>query len=242
MSSARKTTPRPGFTLLEAMVAVAILSGILLTALLAIHSGTDMTNIESARNNMERSNQEALDKLALELRDAAPRVVTVAGDGSAIQFQIPVDLNANGTVLDGNANIEFGFTDRNGAPQSGTITYRFVQNTVGGQPEILDEAALGMGLNRDGDSSDRFVRGRLVRVTRVTGWPEVQDPLPIGLWIVQPAGNLGGDVDGDGVADPIFQLDAAGGRVLVNLWSMHADGRKNRQMVLSGTSICLRNR
>ena len=240
MKAARHAGER-GFTLLELMVAVGILSMILLGAGLALNNANDVAALESTRNEMERSSQSALDRMALELRDSAARVVTVSANGSSIQFQVPADLNGNGTILDGAGNIEFGFLD-NAVPRSGTITYRFVQNVVGGQPEVLDESARRMQLNNDADRADRFARGYILRVTQLTSGAVTKQSILTGRWIVQPDGNWGGDVDGDGAADPIFRLDGTSGRVLVNLWGLQVDSHKNRHFIRSATSICFRNK
>ncbi len=228
--------------MLELMIAVTILSGILLAIALVLQSTGEVATIEAARNEIERANQDALDRMALDLRDSAVRVTQVAANGSSVRFQIPVDLNGNNTVLDNAGIIEFGFVDAAGAPQAGTITYRFVQGVRGGQPDVLDEAALRVDFNNDGDITDRYSRGYLVRVTQVTGGPELVNPVRVGIWVAQRDGALGADITGDGQPDPIFQMDAANNRLLVNLWGIHLDENKNRHFVRSSSSIFLRNR
>jgi len=230
-----------GFTLLEVMVAVGLLSLIMLGVALALKNTGQVAALEASRNEMERSSQRALDVMALELRDSAARVTTVSADGSSIQFQIPADLNGNGTVLNSSGLIEFGFLDK-GVPKAGTITYKFVQNVVGGHNEVLDEAAGRRKLNDDADVTDKFARGYIVRITQVTGLAAVTGPIISGRWIVQPNGSWGGDINGDGVADPIFKVDAVNGRVLVNLWAMQIDRENNQQVINCSTSICFRNK
>jgi prepilin-type N-terminal cleavage/methylation domain-containing protein len=240
MRASRRAGER-GFSLLELMVAMAILSMILLGAALALNGTNDVAVLEATRNEMERSSQNALDRMALELRDSAAKVITVAANGSSIQFQVPVDLDGKGTILNSTGAVEYGFL-ANGVPTGGTITYRFVQNLVAGQPEVLSEAARRMQLNDDADLGDRFARGYILRTTQLTSGAVVSQSILTGRWIVQPDGNWGGDVDGDGAADPIFQLDGTSGRVLVNLWGMQVDSHKNRHFVRSAAGICFRNK
>jgi len=230
-----------GFSLLEVVIAVGILSLIMLGVALALKGTGDVVAVGATQNEMERTSQNALDRMALELRDSAARVITVAANGSAIQFQVPVDLDGNGTVLDRNGAVEFGFL-AGAAPSKGTITYRFVQNLIQGRPEVLDERVAGLKLNDDADRCDRFARGCVVRVTQAAGGAEVTGPALTGRWLVQPEGDWGGDINGDGAADPIFKLDAASGRVLIGLWSMQVDGRSSALVVHRSTSVCLRNR
>ena len=255
---------RRGFTLLEMVIAVTILAGILVGVAVMLHSTGKIATLEAARNEIERVNQKALDQMALELRDAAARITTVAFDGTSVQFQIPVppydtplnlpfdpsdpDEPANKPTVDATGATRFGFLEVTGklqrTPRDGTITYQFVPDTRAGLPEVVSEAALRMNLNADGDSIDQFVVGRIVRITQVTGQAAVTDPGSMGIWIAQPfpIANLGGDVSGDGQPDPIFQLDAANSRIIVNLWAVHVDGNKNPHFVRSTTSIGLRNR
>jgi hypothetical protein len=80
-----------------------------------------------------------------------------------------------------------------------------------------------------------------VRITQAAGWPAVTTPLS-GRWIVQPSGNWGGDIDGDGTPDPIYKMDATNGRVLVNLWAMEIDIERNKHAVNCSTSISFRNK
>jgi len=239
---AQRRWPSRGFTLLEVMVAVGILSMVMLGVALALKNTGQVAALEATRNEMERSSQRALDVMALDLRDSAARVATVSADGTSIQFQIPADLNGNGTVLNSSGLVEFGFLDDKGVPRAGTITYKFVQNVVGGQNELLDEAAGRRKLNNDADVTDKFARGCIVRITQVTGGAAVTGPIISGRWIVQPNGNWGGDINGGGVADPIFKLDATNGRVLINLWAMQIDRENHQQVGNFSTSICFRNK
>ena len=224
-----------GFSLLEVVVAVGILSLVMIGVGLALKNTGEVATAGATGNEMERSGQKALDQMALELRESALKVITVSADGSSVQFQVPVDLDGNGTVLDRNGAVEYGFMDA-GMPRKGAITYQFIQNVSRGLPEVLD-----VNLN-GGGGARRFARGCLARSTQVFGAAASGGPTLTGRWLVQPDGNWGGDIDGDGVGDPIFGVEPGNGRVLVNLWAMQVDGRKNPQVVHSSAGVCLRNK
>jgi prepilin-type N-terminal cleavage/methylation domain-containing protein len=224
-----------GFSLLEVVVAVGILSLIMIGVALALKNTGEAASAGAIGNDMARSGQKAVDQMALELRESAIRVITVAADGSSIRFQIPVDLDGNGTVLDRHGAVEYGFLDA-GVPRKGAIVYQFIQNVSKGMPEVLDARFDGGGGTR------RFARGCIARSTRVFGFPASGASPLTGRWIVQPDGSWGGDIDGDAVGDPIFTVEPGNGRVVVNLWAMQVDGRKNPQVVHNSAGVCLRNR
>lgn len=242
---------RRGFSLLEVLVATAIFSLIVLLVGMTFSSTGNMVAIEATRNELERSGQRVLEVMAAELRDSAPVRATLLNGGSGIRFEVPVDLDGDGTLLDAAGELEFGFL-QGGAPQQGVIIYRFVQNVRGGVPDVLDEAAMNMRLNNDADMTDRFARGYLIRSTQVLpGGPEVVSGTALtNPFIAQPDGNWGGDLTGNGMPDPIFSyVDAAGNvvagptsRIRINLWFLDVGSGKFRHFVQTQTCVGLRNR
>jgi type II secretory pathway pseudopilin PulG len=240
-ANAGRCASRAGFSLLEVVVAVGVLALMMIGVAMVFKDTGFVASSEAKSNDVARTSQGALDQMTKELRESAIRVITVSADGSSIQFQIPVDIDGNGTILDGSGAVEYGFLDR-GVPTKGTITYRFVENIVGGRPDVLREADLRLDLNGDGDRLDSFDRGCIVRITHANGGPEVRGPALTGQCVVVAHADWGGDIDGDGVADPIFKLDGATGRVQINVWTMLADDRKNPQMLRSSSSVCPRNK
>jgi len=85
-------------------------------------------------------------------------------------------------------------------------TIRFVTDRT------ISEAAQGVDLNGDGDRKDRFDLGHL-EADRPDG---TKEPLT-GAWLLQPALNHGGDLDGDGVPDPIFSADTTQSKTTATL-------------------------
>jgi prepilin-type N-terminal cleavage/methylation domain-containing protein len=221
-----------GFTLLEMVVAVAILSLVLLMAFGTMKRTTEVSSMESLRNQMERSGAESLEAMVEELN--ASSVLAIASDGSLLTFQVPVDLDGNGTVLDADGNCEFGLDDL-GVVSNGSATLMFVQNQVGGNPEVLSEAALGRDLNGDGDRVDIYDRGRIVRNSTASALNRTLT----GVRVIQPSGNWGGDIDGDGQADPVFRMN--GKQVWIDLWTLGLDEAGTPHLIRCQTSLHLRN-
>jgi prepilin-type N-terminal cleavage/methylation domain-containing protein len=222
-----------GFTLLEMMVAVGVLGLVLLMAFSTMKSTTDISSMESIRNEMDRSGAEAMAKMSAELKSAS--ILAMPADGSMLSFQIPVDLDGSGTVLDKDGDCEFGINEL-GVISNGSISYSFVQNTKGGNPEVLSEATLNRDLNNDGDKSDVFDRGRIERTSTA---PAARTRVLSGVWVIQPSGNWGGDIDGDGNADPIFRT--AGKQVWMDIWMVAIDSSGTAHLVRCRTSLHLRN-
>lgn len=224
---------RAGFTLLEMMVAIAILSVVMLAVFRTMTHTSDLAAVEAQQNDLEKAGQKMLEEMSAALRSAS--VISISSDGTRIVFQVPVDLDGNGTVLDGSGNVEFG-AQEGGVVTDDTITYRFVQDVVGAQPDMLSEGLLRRDINRDGDLLDRFDRGFLGRITSAPGAALRECA---GVWVVQPTANYGGDVDGDGSADPIFRM--ANERLWIDLWLASVDRTGMVHFVHCNTSVFLRN-
>ncbi|MHC4916625.1 MAG: prepilin-type N-terminal cleavage/methylation domain-containing protein [Planctomycetota bacterium] len=231
-ASSSKRSVQGGFSLLEVMVAIGILSLVMLMTFASMKSATDVSAVENTRNRLDRKGAKALDTMSKELRSAS--VLGVAGNGTVLVFQKPVDLDGNGTVLDKTGEPEFGIDDVS-PPATGAINFQFVPNnalSVG----PMNEALLRRDLNGDGDRLDVFDRGRIMRAT--TLWA-VQPRQLSGYYIVQPRGNWGGDIDGDGAPDPIFRIN--GKQVFMDLWMIAVDASGMQHLVRCQTSVQCRN-
>jgi hypothetical protein len=215
------------------MVAVGILSLVLLMAFATLKSTTDVSTMEYTRNEMDRTGAKALETICAELKESS--VLGVAGDGTVLIFQVPADLDGNGTVLDKTGECEFGIND-GGIPATGAINFQFVQNASNMTGETISEPNLRRDLNGDGDMTDVFDRGRILRTTSLPG---AKISTVSGFYVVQPSGNWGGDIDGDGNADPLFRM--SGKRVWVDLWMIATDQSGMQHLVRCQSSVQLRN-
>lgn len=216
-----------GFTLLELMIAVSILSIVMLTALSALKMVGDSMAAETLDNAAYSAVERVVGEIAEELHCAD--ITLVSADRTTINYQIPVDLDGDGTVfVTGTENVEYGF-ELGGMPRNGSVTYSFVAT------ETVSELALGRDLNGDGDSADVFDLGHMAKVMtdidagRTLTWKR-------GNWLVQPSGAYGGDIDGDGDDDPIFE-QLGNHRLRISLWSLGVDPRIAPRLANSRSSV-----
>jgi hypothetical protein len=191
-----------GFTLLEAIIAAAIAAAILGAAMHdTLYSAV---GTEVVRSNLFVRVDNAIRRIATDFERGELDLPGAAGD--TLAYQLPVDPDGDGSFLDASGAIQWGILD-NGVPiAGGKATLRFVAD------DVLDEEALSVDLNGDGDKKDRFDHGHLERVL-----PDGSIERLTGAWILQPNGNHGADLDNDGLADPIFSLDTSGQKTLANV-------------------------
>lgn len=220
-----------GFTLMEVIIAVAIISVIMMTAISAMKMAGDTLAADIMDNMVYSSIEQVAGELCEEMQYAPGSSISVSNDGSWVNFQVPVDLDGDGTVYpagDTSQPVELGVI-HGGVPSSGSTTYRFVSTGS------VSEAALSMDLNGNGNMSDSFEVGYMEKVMSdtVSAW-SIQ--MRRGNGFVQPKGALGGDIDGDGQPDPVFAV--SGNTVTVNLWSLGVDPRAQPRLASSTAIVC----
>jgi len=100
---------RGGFTLMEVMMATAILTivmGVLFTLWLGI---SDTANVQEAKAVTTDAARQGLGRLVPLLRGAARSSVNWdALPGEVLSFRVAVDLDGNGTAVDSSGNLELG--------------------------------------------------------------------------------------------------------------------------------------
>lgn len=135
------------------------------------------------------------------------------GDGTGFSFRVPTDPAGGDDVLD-NGDIRWG-ADVNGVPTlNGWSALVFQPRSA------ITEAEVNTDLNQDGDRTDTFEVGQI----RARAWDTANSTVPasdIGLGpavVLQERCRHGGDLDGDGFADPIFLWDPAQRRLHVRLF------------------------
>ena len=219
-----------GSSLVEVVIATALLGLIFIGATEAVGSQGPF-----ALSTVSRSALQTRSSIACRtaVREVSPGNITNAAvDGTTLTYQRPVDPDGDGLVLDNLGNIQWGMT-LNGVDVAGaTGTFLYVVD------DQLDEGVLGVDLNLDGDQADVLDRGHLERQLSNGQTFRVS-----GSWILQPAGNHGGDLNGDLVADPIFQVINAGdGRLLqIDLTSVSPVNNTQWTTVRSRSTVSLRN-
>lgn len=127
------------------------------------------------------------------------REVFFRGDGTGFSYRVPVDPNGGNNPLDGH-DLFWGATFSEGGPTvDGWMAIVFESS------EIYDEALTRDDVNEDGDTLDVFEIGQLRRLTWDTTDPTRVEELGLGPSnVLQERCNHGGDLDGDGFADPLF--------------------------------------
>ena len=235
-----------GFTLIEVMMSTAILTVVLATTTFFLTSMTDSVSDEVSRGVLEMNGTRALANLAdgfadVQISAPAPPSGTDLSS-SFVRVREPADLSGDGSLLD---DIQAGNFFGVRAPKpwgdaAGWLEYAFVSQ------DTLDEAGLG-DINGDGDTSDEFVRGWLVRKWHVDAEHGVGTDGGLSqnlLWSViqkeTSPGNYGGDIDEDGNADPLFFMADGSKALTISIWIY---GRARGKPVIHNvrTSVALRN-
>jgi prepilin-type N-terminal cleavage/methylation domain-containing protein len=162
------------------------------------------------------------------------RPIFFRGEGTGFSFRKPVDLGQG--VIDG-LEPQWGADLGAGGLGTGRSAIVFVALRE------LSEAELGFDANSDRDRDDTFEVGEL----RLRTWDTndgLVPPRDLGLGgsgILQERCNHGGDLDGDGFADPILLWHPDSGRVRVRLFLLVESERGEPQIQRVETSLCLRN-
>ena len=159
-------------TLIEVMVATAILSATMVAVLTFTVTLTNSAAEQRRATTIVQMGSRAVESVADSLRvanvnwgDSIPQFVA---------FQVPVDPDGTGyldTDTDGNIlGIRWGVslwdpdTDEYGANLGHYGAFRFVAGTAaGGGPMIFDEGGRDYDLNRDGDDDDVFEIGHILK-------------------------------------------------------------------------------
>lgn len=94
-----------GFTLVELMVVVAIFTIVIGAAYVILNSGRTSWQVGDTKIELQEDLRAAIDEMIFEIFEADPAGVIIAGGGTSITLQTPVDENASGswqdTTLDG---------------------------------------------------------------------------------------------------------------------------------------------
>ncbi len=139
--------------------------------------------------------------------------VYFVGDGTGFSYRVPTDpLGGNDVLADG--------AIRWGAIAGGRPTLDGWSALVFVPRRLLDESEVHTDINHDGDENDLFDVGQI----RARSWNTADPAVPasdIGLGppvILQERCHAGGDLDGDGFADPIFLWEPVQRRLHVRLF------------------------
>jgi hypothetical protein len=169
------------------------------------------------------------------LVQAAGAATFFRGDGAGFTFRVPTDPSG-GTSYLSDGELQWGAVVGGEPTLDGWSALYFEPGA------LLSEPAAGADVNGDGDEADVFDVGSV----RLRSW-DAADPLAaptdVGLvpaMVLQERCNWGGDLDGDGFADPLFLWDGAARSLQVRLFVVHASTTPPTVRVAE-TLIFLRN-
>jgi hypothetical protein len=185
-----------GTSALEIIIVVVIF-GVVLFALFGVFSSGDASaGYLSAVTTHQGRSRQVIEKLSRELIDA--RVLGLAAPPGlpTIDFQIPVDADADGDVMTDDGLIEWGAPEVAGPTLGSFVRLAFEQSGT------LSEPADGFDYNRDGDQLDIFRLGRIVRTTQGGFRTQLGD-----IDVVVDQADPTADLDGDGQGDPLFSFN-----------------------------------
>lgn len=190
-----------GFTIIEMMITIAVMSVVIAAMLLLIQSGHETYEAGLEVSKLQIYSTNLVTTISRDLKESSPTRVITSNGGESIFFQVPVDLEGDGNVLQaGTWAVDWGGTSYAGVDfDSHVIEYAFDQ--TGNE----SEAGIDDDINADGDKTDTFRKGRIVRRLYDAGMNLIEEEA-IGSDFLLATGNAGGDVDGDGANDPIFQV------------------------------------
>lgn len=192
---ARRRTAQRGQTLLETTITLLLATVIIGASLRAAFSPE--TGAEIVRSNLRLRGEVVSERIAKEFEFAALDLPTV--NGTTLAWQTAVDPDGDGSLLGADGLPQWGGRVAGVATAGVRTTIRWVlERTVA-------EATLRTDMNGDGDRLDDIDFGRIERVE-----PDGTTAQLLGGWVVQQTGNWGGDLDGDGAADPLFSVDDTG--------------------------------
>jgi len=183
-----------GVSLLEVQIAGAISTVVLVAALMVMHSTDRAQMFATAHTNAMLQGGALFDEMLTDIRYC--QFQSVIADSTRIRFRVPVDADGDGNCLDSTGTPQYGADGHVGWMRE----YALIKKTS------LSEPADNMDYNGDGDKADLFdlccinrnvydAEGNMVKSVPLTGETIIT---------TSPTG--GGDIDGDGVNDPIFQL------------------------------------
>ncbi len=233
-----------GMTLLEVLVTAALF-GVFITLVGGLLSSAQKTyEWGSIQEEMETRGRRLIDALQKELVDA--RATNVTTSHTILTYKIPVDWDGDGDVVDAGKLVEYGYID----PAANTPKLNWSAALMFVQKRTLSEAALGIDINGDNDTTDTLAQGSIDKVVYNSLGVEVyrvsMDDDVILVNAVKDA-----DVDGHlaGVQDPLFyrtdntgaEQPLTGNIVMINVWHGRSGDPGNYYIRRNNQRIYLRN-
>jgi len=244
---------KKGFTLLEVMVSVSILSAVGAAVSILLLSSSQELSVNMPAIDVEIHVDRTMNRMRAELADASASMVTVAADGSWVSFAVPVMVEQSWGA-GGDRHARYGARLGRLETSGGLNALVFTESMASGVSPVSEATVVSGGININtntettSDTSDVFTMGNISLVYDPDGsFPtlngdEVTRPLT-GDWVAQVdngSGILGKDVSGDGTANPLFAVN--GSSVEIDLWGLTVVRSAKTPIMVNGTStLALRN-
>ena len=211
-------TRERGVTLIDTMIATAIVIVILGVAYPGFMIANDTIVESGRRDRLERAGDQLLKVLVEELRAGLVSGVTAPPAAPSVTITRP-DRSVTLDQINNNGDVPW-------LPATRTIRFR--------QTGTLKEADEGEDLNRDGDQADTFALG----VLEIDDGSEVR-PLMTRAEVMLGLPGFSGDLDGDGIGDPLFTQVNRSVRIQLFLTDKNETGHRMKSDVT--TTLHLRN-
>ncbi len=242
-----------GMTLVEVLIASAILTVFLVGMMGFMGTLSDSTSLHRVRADLLTQGDRVLNTMTETLRSSfipgtSPndwQTSLNAGD-TQVRFVLPLDFDGDGDVVDAALDPEWGVYREDVTPYSYVLfdpaAASPAQRYYFQSSRTYSESAANVDLNRDGDTNDSFQIGSIILEYPSGSYTPVggSTPSSIAAGTVRQIGDIviSGDMDGDGVIDPIFLLN--GSRLTINLWLTNLDMEEPPVQQVT-TDIDLRN-
>ncbi len=212
-----------GLTLIDVTIATAIVIAIVGMAYPGFKTANDTMATNGRQDRMERQGDRALRMLTREVRSGWITGTTAPGQAPSLTLRhVQGDVQLSDLAVED--AVPWAAAER-------TVRFR--------QLEEITEADEGTDINRDGDLSDRFSIGVLETVELVDGKDVVKPITGASSRVILALPSFAGDLDGDGVGDPLFNVNGRILEISIRLIT-HTEGGQLLQAV-THSRIRLRN-
>lgn len=99
---------KSGFTFVELMITLLVFSIISLTLWSVLSTGKDSWHRGVTQIELQQETRKAMDWITKELRQSGLGHAQISGAGTVLTFQVPVDWDNDGDIVDDAGNIEWG--------------------------------------------------------------------------------------------------------------------------------------